>query len=73
MKLRDARLCVDCELIFDQLRSMICGKADFTQCPECGSKSTLLLSTIIPTMAACSKPLTLITDTDTKKEAACST
>lgn len=52
MKLRDARLCVDCESIFDQLRSLICGKSDMTQCPECGSHSTLLLSTVIPTMAA---------------------
>jgi hypothetical protein len=52
MKLKTARLCVDCESIYDLLRSLICGLNDVTQCPECGSHSTMLLSTVIPTMAA---------------------
>jgi hypothetical protein len=51
MKLKTARLCVDCESIYDLLRSLICGLKDKTQCPECGSHSTILLSNLIPTMA----------------------
>lgn len=42
MKLRDARLCADCEEVYE-------AKGIYARCPACGSKTFALINRWIPT------------------------
>ncbi len=44
MKLRDARLCADCEEVYEAEGCL------YAACPSCGSKSFYLVSRWIPTL-----------------------
>ncbi len=51
MKLRDVYICIQCEEIYDHLRTMACGISDATICPSCASRAGVLLCRWIKTMA----------------------
>ncbi|RJQ21993.1 MAG: hypothetical protein C4560_02930 [Nitrospiraceae bacterium] len=51
MKLATARVCIQCEEIFDHIRTLQAGTGDARVCPSCLSKSTVLLSKYVQTMA----------------------
>lgn len=51
MKLNDTYICIDCEEIYDRLRTLICGIKDVTICPSCTSHSGILMSLWVQTMA----------------------
>lgn len=44
MKLRDARLCVDCDEVYEATRL-------YSVCPACASKAFTLVSRFVPTLA----------------------
>lgn len=50
MKLASARVCVQCEEIFDHIRTLSAGTGDARVCPSCMSISTVRLSTWLQTM-----------------------
>ncbi len=58
MKLKDARLCIDCEEIY----------STGNQCPSCCSQAFILISNYIPTMAHFDKHNLTITINQTKKQ-----
>lgn len=43
MKLRDARLCIDCDEVYE-------AEGTYARCPSCGSESFALISRWIPTL-----------------------
>jgi NAD-dependent SIR2 family protein deacetylase len=51
MKLKDTYVCIDCEEVYDKLRALCVGNKDVTVCPSCTSKSGILLSRWVKTMA----------------------
>lgn len=56
MKLRDARLCLDCDEVYSA------EDAQDGCCPSCGSKAAYLLSKAIPTIQAFEQSTVEITD-----------
>lgn len=50
MKLATSRLCLDCEEIFDHIRTLQAGTGNARVCLSCLSKSSLLLSKYVQTM-----------------------
>lgn len=59
MKLSGARICVECEEVFDYYRTLLAGTGNARVCPSCLSTSTVLLSRWVQTMAEYEKKGTL--------------
>ena len=69
MKLREARICIDCEEIFvPETVAFVDQKAKMDHCPSCGSNQHYLLCRWIPTMESVEH---IVKNTDDHRQKIC--